>query len=634
MMRRAVSALSALAFLVSAGCAQNPVKPDTGKHIAPEAAASAPVNGPAPIPDPVQQSFALPRPKSAARTETHSVVVHNVKAQDLLFALARDARINVDVHPGVEGTVTLNALDQTLPQLLDRIAQQVDMRWEMRGETLVVKPDSPFLRLYKIDYLNMGRDSNAVVSVSSELGNAGVNGITSAATQSLNGGSNSSTHIENTSRNRFWETLIRNLQEILRETDKLVAADASATRSTAAAPASATPTAPAIALDKYLIERCRKLNPKDVDAMQSCYAQTSQEMLAAERVGRGAPEEVTSATTSGPTYREAASVIASPETGVVSVRATARQHEKVQEFLDRVIDSARRQVLIEATIAEVDLSQNYQQGVDWSKIDLSGTGFRISQGALGNIAAPASSLIEIGFTSKGGSFAGSVKLLESFGDVKVLSSPKVSVLNNQTAVLKVVDNSVYFTIQTNVQRGNGTSQGDLTTYNTTVHTVPIGLILNVTPQIGDNGTVILNVRPSLSRIVGKAVDPNPQLKLLNITNEIPVVRAREIESVIRVENGNIAVMGGLMEDAIEFNKDTVPGAAGLPLIGGLFQNRNDTRRKSELVILLRPTIVRQSSLEGDYREQRGSLPGNEFFKSESGPSLLNLDRIPTATGTK
>lgn len=591
MTRRADIALASMAALLFTGCAQNPVVPDAGKHLSAGPAPAAVQTTQAPIPDPVPQSFALPRPKTGARTETHSVVVHNVKVQDLLFALARDARINIDVHPGISGTVTLNALDQTLPQLLNRIARQVDMRWETQGDTLIVMPDAPFLRNYKVDYVNMSRDTSGSVSTATEIstGGTGISGPGGMSGRAGGTDNGSRSKVDNNSRHRLWETLVQNVRDLLRETDKLVDAEPEAEPEAA-------PAAPA--------------NNARAAASPSTEAAPRRAMVR---------------------FREAASVIANPEAGVITVRASARQHEKVQSFLDRVLESARRQVLIEATIAEVDLSQNYQQGIEWSKLNLSGTGFQVVQQAVGKIAAPPSSLIELGFLSAGGSFNGSVKLLESFGTVKVLSSPKVSVLNNQTAVLKVVDNTVYFTIQSNTNQNQNQT---VTTYTTEVHTVPIGLVMNVTPEIGDNDTVTLNVRPSLSRIVGRVTDPNPALKVVGITNEIPIIRSREMDSVIRVENGNIAIMGGLMEDAIDLNKDTVPVASSVPLLGSLFQNRNDTRKKTELVILLRPTIVRRASIEGDYRDFRAALPKDDYFKGEAGPSLLNLEQIPSAAGTK
>ncbi len=641
MIRRATFLLALLTGL--AGCAQNPVSPETSKHLVAEPTKPATS---APIPEPVTQGFNLPPPKSSPKTETHSVVVRDVKVQELLFALARDAKINVDIHPGITGTVTLNALDQTLPQLLARIGKQVDMRWELQGETLIIMPDTPFLRSYKVDYVNLARDTTGTVSVTTQIASSGTGivtnqtgTVTSSATGSASGmGNNSQTQIDNVSRNRFWETLIQNLKDLLRETDKVVATENS---SSATVTRSAPRLSSRLSADRMLLGQCRQLHPKDVAEARKCYTDNGglvrldnkatmgkmpgtgpEDPFSDIYVDPGADEQVA-------VYREAASVIANPESGVISVRATARQHERVQEFLDRVLDSARRQVLIEATIAEVDLSQNYQQGIDWSKLNLSGSGFSFIQTPTGPLTGPTSSLFQLSYTS-GTSFSGSVKLLENFGTVKVLSSPKLSVLNNQTAVLKVVDNEVYFTIQTNINRG-GQNTEDLITYTTTVNTVPIGLVLNVTPEIGDNDTVLLNVRPSLSRIVGQATDPNPTLKQLNVTNQIPIVRSREIDSVIRVENGNIAVMGGMMEDAIDLNKNTVPIAASVPILGALFQNRNDTRKKTELVILIRPTVIRQASLTGDYAGQRNAVPGVDFFKEEAGPTLFNTERLRQLT---
>jgi len=155
-------------YVVSLGlfigaCAQPLMKPSQS-HVQ--------VDGPAPtgtIPAPVQISTVLPKPRPSIKPETYSVVVNNVNVQELLFALARDAKLNVDVNPGIRGVVTLNAIDQTLPQLLSRIAKQVDMRWELDGPNLIVMPDSPYLRVYKIDYLNIERSTTGTVSVSSQI---------------------------------------------------------------------------------------------------------------------------------------------------------------------------------------------------------------------------------------------------------------------------------------------------------------------------------------------------------------------------------------------------------------------------------------------------------------------------------
>src|SRR3990170_8353159 len=140
--------------VVLVGCAQAPAKPSEthlGVEVPPPAV-------PGTIPPPVQIAPVLPEPKPAVPPETYSVVVNNVSAQDLLFALARDAKLNIDIHPGIAGAVTLNAVEQTLPQLLLRISRQVSMRYELHDANLLVLPDDPFLRAYKLDFVSASRN--------------------------------------------------------------------------------------------------------------------------------------------------------------------------------------------------------------------------------------------------------------------------------------------------------------------------------------------------------------------------------------------------------------------------------------------------------------------------------------------
>src|SRR4030067_293752 len=143
-----------------AGCGTKPIQP-SDKHIQRQADQPAETTG---IPETAKRAVMLPPPRPAAKVETYSVVVTNVPAQEILFALARDAKINLDIHPGIQGTVTVNAINQTLPQILTRIARQVDMRYELDNGYLTVMPDSPYLHNYKIDYMNMARDSEGSLS--------------------------------------------------------------------------------------------------------------------------------------------------------------------------------------------------------------------------------------------------------------------------------------------------------------------------------------------------------------------------------------------------------------------------------------------------------------------------------------
>jgi MSHA type pilus biogenesis protein MshL len=547
----------ALALALLTACGLPPQQVSEGHLRAP----AEPAEGA--IPPPVQVAPLLPEPKPTTRAETYSVVVHNVPVQDLLFALARDAQVQIDINSDVSGSVTLNAIDQTLPQLLARISRQVDMRYEVKGGTLVVQRDTPFLRVYRIDYVNVSREGSVTGTLSSTVTGTVATGGTSGGAGADQ--SNSVATIKAESKNRFWESLEQNVKEILRETDKVV-------------PASAAPAAAATA-----------------------------------KPAAGAQATQVASVGTGTVYREAASVIVNKEAGVMTVRATARQHEKIQEFLDNVMVNARRQVQIEATVVEVQLNNNYQRGIDWSfmngpwNIGQTSTSFPFNQNNLGSLT--------IGYTSA--SLLVNLRLLEQFGTVRVLSSPTISALNNQIATLKVVDNVVYFEVK--AQQSQQVNSGVLATYETTPRTVPVGLTMSVIPQISEDGTISLLVRPSISRVLRFVNDPNPALT--NVQNQIPEIQSREMESVLRLQERQIGVLGGLMQDRRASNENGIPGVRQIPGIGELLGQRDDTSEKSELVIFLRPTIIRDASVDGDYRGYRSYLP-TENFLNEPNPQQV------------
>jgi len=199
-----------------------------------------------------------------------------------------------------------------------------------------------------------------------------------------------------------------------------------------------------------------------------------------------------------------------------------------------------------------------------------------------------------------------LKALETFGDVKVLSSPKVMAMNNQSAILKVVDNEVYFTTDVQIVAGN-VNTDSTTAVDTNVNTVPIGFVMTVTPFIDDKDIVTLNVRPTISRIISYVQDPNPSLATADVVSEIPVIQVREIETVLKINNGDTAVIGGLMQDQIDKNESGVPILSSIPWVGALFRYQDDEYVKSELVIFIRPVVVHHASLTGDLKEYRKYL---------------------------
>ncbi|MFA7349241.1 MAG: pilus (MSHA type) biogenesis protein MshL [Methylotenera sp.] len=556
------------------------------------------------IPKPVSSSTYLPPPKPKAKEPIYSIVVYDTPVKEVLFAIARDSKLNVDIHPSIQGRVTLNAVDQTLPAILERLSRQVDLTYKVQGNVLTLTPDQPVLRTYKVDYVNMSRDASGFIGADGQISSTGQSSGSGGTTSSTSGtGANNSsrTTVSSKSENHFWKTLEKNISDLLAETDKEV-----------------------------IISRMDADKTSANTGAQGKSASANAQNNSANTNGQVDSQKALTE------YKTlfAANVISNPEAGIISVRGTNKQHERVQEFLDKVLTSAKRQVLIEATIVEVRLSDNFQSGIDWSRLNnsASNSGFvfrqqlgpQVNVGPTGALTTTANALGSVaangGFIagyvnplSRIGSIAASINLLEQFGDTKVLSSPKLMVLNNQTAVLKVVDNLVYFTVQSQQSQGS-VGGGILSTVTTTPNIVPVGVVMSVTPQINDLSNVNINVRPTVSRVLGYKRDPNPNL--INIESLVPEIQVREMESMLQINSGKIAVLGGLMQDEISNNSDRVPGLSKVPAIGKAFTSKNDATRKTELVIFLRPTVITNASLESDeLASYKQYLPSQQLEKT-------------------
>lgn len=526
----------------------------------------------------------LASPASNIDEPTYSIVVYDTPVKEVLFAIARDSKLNIDIHPAIKGNVTLNAVNQTLPAILERLAKQLDLSYQLSDGVLSIAPDQPVLRTYEVDYVNLSRDTAGFIGAAAEIAGTGKGALEGGS--NISGGSNSSrTGISSESKSHFWETLEKNIKDILAETDK-----------------------------EIMVKRGQSLIATSQKAANKAYKKTSKESskeTSQESSKADLSKDLDEAKNEFKTLY-AATVIINREAGIVNVRATVKQHDKVQEFLEQVLASVRRQVLIEATIVEVRLNDSYQAGIDWSK--LAGASGGLSFGQQLGTQVTVNSLTGLPITtanafgvkpvagfvaaysntnSRFGNIAASINLLEQFGKTAVLSSPKLMVLNNQTAVLKVVDNLVYFTVKSDTVAGSSGSQA-VTTYTSTAHTVPVGVVMTVTPQINRIGHVNINVRPTVSRVVGLANDPTPGLE-----SQIPIIQVREMESMLQIVSGNTAILGGLMQDEALKNTDKVPVLSRLPILGKLFTGHNDASRKTELVIFLRPTVIVNASLESE-----------------------------------
>lgn len=504
---------------LAAGCAGNQTVDFSSGHVTDVVAVEA-------SPPVVAETPAVPTPTEAPPVETYTVVVKAVPVIDLLFSLARDANLNVDIQSTIEKTVTLNAVDRPLQEILSRVANQAGLRYRLQGTNLIIEDDLPYWHNYFVDYVNIARTSEGEVGVATQIATSGGTVGEGGGQQGGDEGNLSKTTVKNTSKNDFWNTLQASLTSIL----------------------------------------------YGIDA--------------------------------NPLLQDHDPVIANPMSSTVMVLGTQSQHKLIQDYLNQIVASAQRQVLIEMTIVEVELSDNYQAGVDWQRLSDNGgvgdNGVSIQSDFLGsNLEVPP--VFSLGYNNNdpsGSSISATVRLLQQFGNTKVLSSPKIMTLNNQTALLKVVNEEVYFTVDLDIRDATADIP-ERRTFTSKIHTVPVGLVMSVTPQISASGFVSLNIRPTISRITGFAVDPAPRLAGAGFDNLIPEIQVREIESLLQVLDGRTVILGGLMQNETVSSKDGVPGLSRIPGIGKLFSYSRDNLVKTELVIFLKPTIVHNGTAPAD-----------------------------------
>jgi MSHA type pilus biogenesis protein MshL len=532
-------------------------------------------------PEPVRLAPALPSPEPSKTESLHTVVVYDVPVSEVLFSLARDAKVNLDLNEDVNTKITLNAIKQPFPVILERIAEVANLRYDIHNNVLRIRKDWPFLRSYRVDYLNMQRKSVSNVSVATQISSTGQGAGAEAG--GGGGSNNSTTSVQNSSDNEFWETLKNNIAAIISSNNRVTNE-----------------------ANKNATKKNNTDNKNKQDEGIADESATDVDAVAAPLPGAGAAEG------------DNPNIVFNRESGIVAVRATQKQHKEIQQFIDQVLESSHRQVLIEATIAEVSLSDKYQAGIDWTLLRDG-----VDDGVIVDIAnsitdtpikAPPTFSLRAAATLDDNVLDATLRALETFGDVKVMSSPKVMALNNQTALLKVVDNLIYFTVEVNVDSTPvaGGTANRLVTFETQVNTVPVGFVMSVTPYVSNDRSVSLNIRPTLSRVLKQVRDPNPELAKENVINEIPVIQVREVESMLRVNSGDIAVIGGLMQDEISKNKQGIPVLGRLPILGSLFRYDSNITNKTELVIFIKPVVIKRADVKEELKNYQQYLPTPEL----------------------
>ena len=276
------------------------------------------------------------------------------------------------------------------------------------------------------------------------------------------------------------------------------------------------------------------------------------------------------------------------QAGLLSVVGNSMQHKAIANYLKELKKASTAQVLIEAKIIEVALNKKYESGINWDLIlsTVQPLHAQFNQGTFS-------------INYDGGEISDVLGLMEQFGTTKTLSSPRLTVMNNQNAVLKVGENRVFFRVKYSQmtydpRRRDEDAGSDFITANSEIQTVPIGITLSVQPSINlDTGEITLSIRPTITNSHENVLDPAVQIaaRNRNIKSEIPVIEVRELDSILTIKSGRMAIIGGLMQEKIKDKTQGIPGTSSGTFLDSLFGKVESERKLTELVVFLKATIV-------------------------------------------
>lgn len=459
-----------------------------------------------------------------------NLAVSNASARQVFMGLVEATPYSMIVHPEVRGQLSLNLKDVTVPEAMSAIRQVYGYEYRREDNRFYVLGAAMQTRLFSVNYLNLIRKGRSDTRVSG-------GGISQRTTGGTSGGSTggqsgfSSIELQTSSEFDFWKSLVSSLTEI---------------------------------------------------------------------VGRAGGRKV----------------IVNSQTGVVVVRAMPEELRIVEEYLDNTHAAVNRQVILEAKIIEVELNDRYQTGINWATIqgnttissvggganNLSTTGATSAAGSIGSLRPGTGSFNPtlpgtlssafggvFSLASLSDDFSAFVELLRAQGEVQVLSSPRVSTINNQKAVIKIGGDEFFVT---NVSSTDSTSSGGIVSTSTPeveLTSFFSGIVLDVTPQIDDKGNIILHMHPSVSTVVQSDKNFNVSGQAFSLPLALSTIQ--ESDNVVRASSGQIIVIGGLMKEGMTDEDSGIPILADIPILGNLFKHKKVTRIKKELVILLKPTVI-------------------------------------------
>jgi len=490
-------------------------------------------------------------------------VNQTIPLRDVLYEIAEQARYDVELDPRIEGSIIFSARNRPLDMVIDRISEIAGLRYKFEDDMLRVEIDTPYHEIYKVNYLALTRTNSSSIS----------NDISVVSGEGTDTGSNFSA--TNESVIDFWGELETNLTQIIESNRDASRLATTVDPRVTVADANPAPVQPLVMDDQGNI----------VDQGPNVQVAPPQAILNVDTLDT--EQNNTGANQADP-FEARFSI--NRQAGLISVFAPERLHTQVAHYMKEIKKSVTSQVLIEAKVLEVSLNDEFATGIDWSQAfgDLGGIGFGpqsaggLVRGLLGSGETPTTSNSNFNFSK--GDFDLAVDALARFGTVQALASPRLTVLNNQSAALNVAENVVFFEIETETTQDGG--GGILTNTTSETRSVPEGVLINVQPAIDvDRQRVSMAIRPTITTITTSVEDP------ANAGNFVPQVNVQEFDSILQMNDGQAVVLGGLIQDRVASVRDKTPVLGEVPMFGALFRNQNDSIEKTELVVFLKATIV-------------------------------------------
>ena len=514
--------------------------------------------------------------------ETFSFRLENIPASQILELLSTELDLGYDMDSCGEAPVSIVGRNMPLQQVIESLEFQAQASVTVDGTQLSMRCETDQLRVYMLDYLSIARQMNDSSSLSSAIA-----GNPRELPERRETGNRSELQLTNTQQHNLWQNIELQIEQIIQAQVKPI----------------------------ELSTKERLVDEDEDRAYSNSRLQSNNRARPNLRSATQVSSERRDITTTRKETRSGR-VIANPESGTVSVIAKPSQHRRVLRWLEQVQRRVDKQIVIEAVITEISLNDRYERGIDWNILRQNGVTAGLAVQGL-NLGNPVLTLGALRSTDNTGASV-VLRLLEEFGRTSVLSSPRVVTMNQQAAVLKVIDNRVYFTtdVQTSAPTQNSPA---FSTFTTQVQTVPVGFLMTVTPQIADNNAIQLRVRPTLSRIVGFVQDPNPALQQLNIVSRVPEVQTRELESILRLKSGEMALLGGLRQKEHNGLNRDIPDSP--ELLNPLSQSASRSENHIELVVLLKATVLDSASINNSNDLDDLSSPRWAAQKVELGNSL-------------